>query len=308
MKRNTLAAAWNVKRFGETVSGDVIRGADGNLKQFPKATYKDVVPPYYYDKLNVTQVDGYDRVFSKGDNGNIEIGFFNDFRANLMEQVKQVQAQQIRAVELQAKAVYNSGIVTPLNAPPIDFKRKAASIIPYSAGVDFSDPNVDPRIILQNMCIYERSYGQSDDAEFDAYIGAGVYSALINNPFIVRAEQFHVNELTEANLKRLPTGAVAVKQINCGSFKVNFITYPQVYTPYGVTDLTGASKVPYIADGQIILTPVNAEFATICCQVPMLPPEILAEMPGWKPIGSVDGMFYIGEYLDVPRRGWYLTI
>jgi hypothetical protein len=53
---------------------------------------------------------------------------------------------------------------------------------------------------------------------------------------------------------------------------------------------------------------MNAEFNTMFAQVPGLPPEILAEMPGWRPMGSVDGMFYIGEYLDIPRRGWYLTI
>ena len=306
--RKTLAAAWNVKRFGETVETDVVRGADGNLVKFPKMTYKDVVPPYYYNKLNVTQVDGYDRVFSAKDSGNIEIGYFNDFRANLMEQIKQLQARHVRAVELQAQEVFSKGTVTPVNAPQIDFKRHADSIIPYSDAVNWSDPNVDPRILLEKMCIYERAYGQSEDSEFDAYVGAGVYSAFINNPFIVRAEQFHVNELTAANLKRLPTGAVAVKRVNCGSFAVNIITYPQVYTPAGVTDLTGAAKVPYIGNGQIFLTPVNAEFGTICCAVPMLPPEILAEMPGWKPVGTVDGMFYIGEYLDVPRRGWYLTI
>src|ERR1700749_1500302 len=80
MKKSTLAAAWNVKRFGETVATDVVRGADGNLVQFPQMTYKDVVPPYYYEKINVTQVDLYDRVFSTKDSGNIEMGLFNDFR------------------------------------------------------------------------------------------------------------------------------------------------------------------------------------------------------------------------------------
>lgn len=305
---DTLYIEWNVQRVGETVATDVLRGSSPNINKFDKLTHKVDTPPYFYEALNVTQMTGYDRAFP--DNGKIDVSAYNNFRETFKANMQEVINTIERNRELMALGVYTDGILRTRVNGNTDFERNSASIIGYNAAWDWTIDSVDPRVILEAACIYQRAYGQTDDAEFDCYLASDAYSALINNPFIVEAEKFHVNVLTEG-VGRRADGSILRRKITAGQFEVNIITYPQVYTPYGTTDLTGAAKVPYLVNGTMIVTPMNAMFQTVYSRPPMLPAEVVASMGSnfmGGIIGTIDKRYYIGEYFDVQRRGWYATV
>ena len=306
--KRTKYVEWNVKRYGETVATDVVRGGDGNRNQYTGMTRKIEETPFFYEYMDVMQLAGYDRAFP--DHGQIDESAYNDFRETAMFELQQMQFKLDRAAELQAQEIFRTGKVTPKVAEQTNFNRKSASMVPYDISHDWSQSTVDPRVILEQLCIFMRTQGQSDDAVYDCYIGSSAYAALINNPFIQKAEQFHVNVLTTPDVTRKADGSVLMREITCGSFKVRMYTYPQFFTPAGVTDLTGASKLPYVAANEFFLVPATPLFMRAFTMVPQLPVGN-TRMSGLleNSRGTIDeGKYYVSEFFDEKLTAWFIAI
>lgn len=307
VSKNTKYIEWNVQRFGETVAQDVVRGGDGNRNQYSDMTRKIEEPPFYYEYMDVMQLAGYDRAFP--DNGHIDESAYNDFMATASFELRQMQYKIDRAAEIQAMQIYTTGIVTPSVAAATNYNRRGASMHGYDAAWDWSDHTVDPRIKIAEDCMFIRAYGQSDDAIYDMYIAADAYASLITNPFIQDAEKFHVNVLVTPDVSRRADGSILMRELTAGSFKVRIFTYPQVYTPIGVTDLTGAGKVPYIPNGTYIITPENPMFMRAFSAIPKLPitdSRLSGLMSG--AVSSIDGQYFVNEFVDEKATAWFIAI
>lgn len=62
---SALNVSTEVKRNGEFIAGDVMRGSEGNLNTFSKSTQRMYTPPFYKEYINSTELDYYDRVFGQ---------------------------------------------------------------------------------------------------------------------------------------------------------------------------------------------------------------------------------------------------
>ena len=291
--KRTLALSWTIKRFGETVAGDVIRGADGNLNQFPKMTYKSVVPPYYYEKLNVTQIDGYDRVFSESDSGQISVGLFNDFRANLMEQTKQVISKIKRSIELQAREVYTKGTVTPLNAPVIDFKRKAGSFVDPGAGNYWANDGVDPYKQLAAGGDFIRKNGKYMGGTFNVIMGEQAFADFLTNSVVSQRNDLKMWKLdTIVSPDMKIEGQTYHGTISCGPYTMHIWQYPQYYEDAS----NGNALTPYINPKKVYVLPQNPDFQTIYGATPQI------VTPGAATASLISGKYIMSEYIDMRSR------
>src|SRR5580692_7441736 len=75
--KDTDYIEWNVMRYAESVAIDVVRGADGNRNSFANMVQKVEQPPFYYEYLDVMQLEGYNRAFGST---SMSDSVYRDFR------------------------------------------------------------------------------------------------------------------------------------------------------------------------------------------------------------------------------------
>jgi hypothetical protein len=306
--KSTDYIEWNVERYGEFVAKDVVRGADGNRNQFTNMTQKVEQPPFFYEYMDVMQIEGYNRAFGSM---TISESVYNDFLTRAQFRLNQLRYKIDRAYEIQAAQVLLTGKVTTQVAGPTDFKRKAASILQFDASIDWTQPTVNPKDAIEKLCDFVRTVGK-EGGEFKLILGDSAYKALINNPIVQSESQKLWAVLTKPEMpKEMGDGSKYVGSISAGSYFLDCYTYPQ---SYALTTEVPNTSTPYIDKNAIIVVPkapMAGSFIHAFAMVPQLPNlKGIDENRNFSTIGGTNGtgQYFISEFFDLKKTAWEVAV
>lgn len=274
-----------VMRGTEKVAVDVMRGTEGNRNSFGKSTETVILPPYYREYFDATELELYDRLF--GQTNEIDSTVFAQLMDSVAEKLSMLQAKIERAYEKQCSDVLTSGVLTLSDGTSIDFKRKAASILDLSTinSNRYWTDNTNSKAIedLETGCKFLREKGKSQGATVNAIFGSKALSALLDNTKVKsRADIRNFNLDNISAPQRNSVGASLHGQLSAGAYNLNIWSYPEVYE-------TNGSTVPYIADEKVILVPETPKFTLGFAAVPRL----------LSNAGAVTrGAYVIGDFVD----------
>jgi len=273
-----------VKRHGEPIAVDVMRGAEGNMNRWDKSTEKIYTPPYFNEGFILNELDGYDRIF----------GMSNEVSGDQFAMVLDEAAQKIqllkdkinRKYELMCAQVLTTGIITTANADNIDFNRQASSKAVLGSGATWDVDTVDPDVTLEEGAKFIRTQGLYAGGEFNVIMGSKAWNEYINNPVIQKkANLLRINLMNIVSPIQFGTGSTLLGRVSAGSYSFNIWGYEQFYNAPG-TDKTG--KTPFIPEKQIIILPNDMSFSFAYAGVPHLArasqnvgvPEYISYAPG----------------------------
>lgn len=287
---DTKEVSIQVQRGTEKVAVDIMRGTEGNRNTFSRSTEKIIVPPYFREYFDATELDFYDKLFGQF-NGEINENTFNNWLAAISEKLGVLQDKIERAYELQCSQVLVDGIVTLVNGDNIDFKRKVASKVTVTTKWDngASDPIGD----FITGGTFLRTKGKAQGGVFNTIFGASAYEALLNNTSVKeRADiKAYADMLSLREPQRNAVGASLVGRLTTGSFVHNMWVYPEYYT-----DSNGVDQ-PYIPAKLVISVPEQPRFKLAFGAVPMIFKDPAnAALPAF--VTNVQAAYVIGNYID----------
>ena len=284
---NTKQVSFAVKRSGEKVAVDILRGTGAKLTSKTRSTINTLIPPYFAYAHNVNELDGYDTAWAT-------------LNPEALGQVAILSAEQLvenrklieRRYELQCREVLISGIVTLSSGDNIDFKRKAESMPSTQVGEYWTVTTVDPMVIIDAGGKFIREVGKAQSGVYNVIIGSRAWSALTANPKF-QAKLDSINMFTGSVNMPIAngTGATFNGQVSGASYKYNLWTYPEVY------EASNGDMVAYMPEDMIVVLPEMTNFEMAFAQVPMLAPMLAgSNASSVQPMG--DGQFWFKEYID----------
>jgi len=289
VESNSKEISIEVQRGFEMIAVDVERGTEGNRNSFSKATEKIIIPPYYREYFDATELDFYDRLFTES--GVVDEITFNDWITTVVEKLMLLQYKIERSYELQCSQVLTTGIVTLVNGTNIDFKRKAASLVDKTAGYYWATSTIDPDEDSCNACTFIRTKGKSQGGVYNAIFGESAFTAYMNNA-VIKARQglYNIDLGMIRQPQRDATGGVLHGQISAGPYKLNMWSYPEYY------DASSTSlNNPYLNSKKVIVVPEAPKFKLAFAAVPQLlgnKANVGAGLSGKR------GAYLVGEFLD----------
>lgn len=269
------------KRNRELVAVDIVRGSNGNLNAFDKESIQKIAPPLYDEGWNMTELEIYDKLIQFPGDTNVQKQF-------VLEQAakgRKTRAKIERAIEKQCSEVLETGVVVLKNGDNIDFKRKAASLVAYAAGNDFSIGTVNPADVLQAGCDFVRQTGKSQGGVFNVIMGSAAFNAMKANPLWQAEANFRRAEFVSFKPMANVEGGILQGEMAAGSYICRIWTYPEIYTTDALVD------TPYVAPKKVIIIPEVTQFDLNFAAVPQLMNE-----NGQPP--------QQGEYLFETHKDW----
>ena len=278
-----------VQRGNEKIAVDVQRGTPGNRNEFGRSTQKIILPPYFREYFDATDLDFYDLLFTDV-GGMVDGKTFANWINEVNEKLKLLQQKIERRQELQCAQVLEDGIVTLENGDNIDFKRKALSKVTIVTKWD--DGASDPIVDLLVGCNFIRQEGKAQGGLFNLILGQSALEALINNAKITSRADIRRYELAVVHEpQKNSVGATLHGRITVGSYVVLLWAYPEFY------DDAGGTSTPYLNAKKVILIPQVPRFIFSFAAVPMIKRDLpKAEFANF--ISQVQGSFVVGNYID----------
>lgn len=283
---STKHVSVEVQRGTEKIAVDVSRGTEGNRNSFALSNERIILPPYYREYFDGTDIDLYDRIF--GQSGEVDVNTFTQFMDNIAEKYGMLTDKIDRAYEKQCADVLQTGKLTLADGTDIDFKRKTASILDLgsiNANRYWTDgTNSKPYEDLENAARFIREQGKSVGTVINAICGSRALSALLDNAKVQkRADVKNFSLDMVAAAQRNAVGATPYGSLMAGSFEIRLWTYPEIYT-----DANGNNK-QYVAEENVIFVPETPRFTMAYAAVPRLLND------GATP---VRGRYVLGDYID----------
>ncbi len=290
VESNTKEVSIEVKRLTEKIAVDVFRGTEGRRNRVSRSSEKIIIPPYYREFLDATELDLYDHVFGEGAMPTDRT--FANFLSKVTEEMVLLQEKIERSIELQCSQVLQTGIVQLEAATNIDFKRKSASIVDLGGGEYWSTGTNDPISDIEDGCNFIRQNGKSPDAIFNMIMGSNAFEALLNNTTFQNRAEIRRFALDDINTpQRDAAGSSFHGVLSAGSYVIRIWTYPQFY------DNASGVSTAYINTNNIIIIPERPRFTLAFGSVPHIMRDTEnAEIPEF--ITNQRGMFMLGNYID----------
>jgi hypothetical protein len=268
-----------VRRMGEKIAVDVLRGTEGNRNTFSKSTEKIFLPPLYWEFLTANDHRLYDVAIGL-QSGKAFAALAKQLGVDLFELQKKIE----RAIELQCAQVLETGIVQLNAGTNIDFKRKAGSLVDGSA-TPWSNNSYDPIAHLKSGCEWIRQNGKSQGDIFNVIMGSSAKAAFDNNTLVqAKADILRIDAMNIRMPQRQSIGGTTHGEVAAGDYRVRIWTYPEFYTN------SDGDSTPYINPKKIIILPENPDFTLVFAAVPQLISDG----------GSVpqQGAYLIQEFID----------
>lgn len=294
---------WAVRREGEPVAVNVLRGTEGNRNTFSIETDKIVDPPYYREYFDLTQTDLYYRAFNSE---LVDESVMSDYMAWAVEHLQSLHNKIKRALEYQRAQVLQTGIVTLAQGETVDFKRRAGSMLAYNASRDFSINTVNPFNVIESLCKEIRTFGKAEGGNFLCIMGDSVFNALLTNTIYLERQRTYNMKLDDLRPQLRVGGAAYHGRIDCGNYTVDLFTYPQYYD----TGAPGTTATAYIDPKKLIVIPDNAsgaDFMTGFGAVPFLPKRGQSGLDISLP-QIQKGQYVVGDYVDERNTAWIMDI
>ncbi len=294
---------WAVRREGEPIAVNVLRGTEGNRNSFSIETDKIVDPPYYREYFDLTQTDLYYRAFNSSV---ISDSLMSDYMMWAAEHLQSLHNKIKRAVEYQRAQILQTGIVTLAQGATVDFKRNTDSIVAYSAGNDWSIDTVSPYDTISTGCNFLRTVGKAQGGNFIVIMGEDAQKAFLKNPFVLERQREFNMKLDDLKPQfREASGCSYHGRVTAGSYTVDIFTYPEWYD--ASTPANPNTSTPYIDTKKIIIMPENPDFMTGYAAVPYLPKAGQSGM-GISLPQIQRGQYVVGDYIDERNTAWIMDI
>lgn len=295
-KTKTTAAknvSIEVRRHHEPIAVDILRGTGGNLNQWGRSTEKVITPPYFEERFNLNELDGYDRIF--GGQQEIEAYQFAMVADESGDKLQLLKDKINRAYELMAAQVLQTGIVTLVNGDNIDFKRQSTSKVVLGAGNWWTEAAINPDTTLEAAAKFIRTQGLFVGGEFNVILGSKAWAAFRGNAKKQAQDDVKQWKLSDI-VSPIPfgSGSTFLGRTSAGAYNFNLWGYEQFYNPAG-TDKTG--KLPYIAPENIIVLPNDMSFTFAYAGVPHIRRNVNnVAMPEY--VAYSPGEFFVDNWID----------
>lgn len=281
VESTTKELSIEVQRGTEKIAVDVERGTEGNRNSFSRTTEKILVPPYYREFFDATELEMYDRLFGASE---INDQAFTEFLTSVTDKIVMLRDKIERSYELQCSQVLETGIVTLNAGVNIDFKRKAGSKVDKGAGNYWATGSINPFTDLEAGANFLRKVGKSNAGTFNGIFGTDAINDLMTNPFyegrnVLLASPLDAIRPPQKNAE----GAVLHGKLTIGSYSLLVWTYPEYY------DNAAGVSTPYVNPKVVIMLPEAPKFVLGFAAVPQLVKQ---------GVGVVKGAFVIGDYID----------
>lgn len=288
VESNTKQISIEVRRGTEKIAVDVERGTEGNRNQFSRSSEKIFVPPYYREYFDATDLDFYERLFVQ--DGTVDVVTFSQWLSDIVEKIGMLQDKIERTYELKVSEVFETGIVTLNSGTNIDFKRKAASLVPNSGGNTWATGTVSPYDSLKAGAKFIRTKGKSASKMFDVLMGDTAHTDFLENDIVLaRADirNFSLDALDTPQANAV--GGVLHGVVSAGSYRFRLWTYPEFF------DTETEVNKEFLNPKKIVILPQNPNFVMAFAAVP----QLLGKKPNvGAGLATSRGAFMIGEYLD----------
>lgn len=271
-----------VERGTELVAVDVVRGSEGNRNEVGLSTVKTLLPPYFREYFDATELDLYDRII--GTSGDIDSTVFAQFIDSVADKMVLLVDKIERAYELQCAQVLETGIVTLNNGSNVDYKRKALSKVDKGGGQYWDTAN--PYTDLETAAQFIREQGKSQGAVVNAIFGGQAWTSFLTNAKVLERNDIKSFTLDAINApQRNSIGASFHGEVTIGSYRARLWTYPEVYQ-----NRSNGAMVPYVNPKNVIVLPENPRFKMAFAAVPQL---LTAENKVFK-----KGAYVFGDFPD----------
>ncbi len=291
----TKLVSVEVQRNHETIAVDVNRISNGVRNQFSRSSVKLFQPPYYDEYFDLTELEIYDRIFSKGEVTDRTVGELVDTAS---DKLALLEYKVKRAKEKQWTEVMKTGIVQLNSGDNIDYKRKAASIKVLEADQRWNQTTADIIANFVSAGDFLRSVGKVQSTMFMAIMGEGALSSFLSNPAILAlGDQTYIKRLTIDMAGAKMNGAVPHGTLSAGSYSIDIYTYPEFYDT--VTDAGVVTRVPYWDANMVVVLPKSgSQFTTKFAAVPA---RFIGSGTLPEYVGYVDEKYHLYNY--VSERG-----
>jgi hypothetical protein len=270
-----------VQRGTEKVAVDVKRHTDGNLNVFDLSTEKIWEPPYYDEFIVANKHHLYDMAIgAQSDTA------FAELAAATASDLFDIEQKILRAYEVQASQVLETGVVQLINYTNIDFNRKATSLVDTGGGTYWASA-VNPFEQIEEGCKFLRQTGKAMGGRFNMLCGNEAFADLITNvAFLTRNDLQSMRLDGIAEPQRNAVGATYMGYVTAGSYIVDIWVYEQY------RDVNGVST-PYWNPKKICILPQN--------NVGVLSYGAVPQLIGENGTIPQSGKFLMEDFID-PKR------
>lgn len=251
-----------VQRQHQFVAVDVIRGYKGNRNTFSKSSEKILVPPYYNENFDMTQLDLYDALYNEKEISAANFGRFLDSATAMLDSLMD---KIDRRYELQAWQALLDGIVQLEQGINLDFGRKAASLVDLGGGNYWTGAAVDPNDALLDGCTFLKETGKMEGHVVNAILGDDVLMAYLNNTIVKdRAKQVQWGLDAVVPAQRDALGRTYHGEISVASYRVRLWSYPDTY------ESSANTHVKYMNTKKVVMLPEVTANVLAYAAVPQL--------------------------------------
>lgn len=241
------------RREGRPIAVDIAVWEDGKITRRDKSTQHVYRPPFYDYAAHVDAFDSFTRVFGQSPKVNtVDLrALVNDVQRDVSANLDRLE----RTEELMRAQALLDGIVTMRNGDNVDFRRKAGSQIPYSAGIDWSDDNNHPGDVLVQMAQFIATEGSVNVGEpLDVYVGHNAINAFRDNAKIqAEGDLKDMHFLTQIIGATDAAGRTPQGAYSRGNYRFNFWGYEGTY------DTEAQNNNYYMDPDSILMLPMNAK-------------------------------------------------
>lgn len=244
---STVKIVMDIKRHGEDIAVDVVRGTHGRGNIRKRFTTKEYIPPVYDEYAWINENEFLlNRMAGRTE---YDENTMADILDLITDDLVTLNDKIARAKEKQVSDAIFGGTIPLVNGDTIDFKQKAThQDTPATA---WSNAAGDPDGDIQAMCDLNRKDGLGTST--DAIFGATAWQLYKDNAKVIAKTNFRRADLITV---RPPTmdglGANFHGQITVGEYNLNVWTYPQFYlVPTGFGLPNEGTKVPYVPTSKV---------------------------------------------------------
>ena len=271
MAKETTTAAKSVgvevRRMLENVATDVVRGSNGVLNDVSRSTVKQYTPPFFNEYFDLTQIDGYDRMF--GESGMIEERAMADIAAQGASLVATNVAKINRAIEIQHVQVLETGIVTMKNGDNIDYRRQASSLVNVGNPDATKFWDAANAAILPDLgagCSFIRQEGKHAGGVYIGIFGSAAFNAMKNDEKLLAVWDNRRISTADIGMPvlREATGATFHGTVAVDDYRLEIWTYPQYFTN------DQGANIRYWPENKVVIVPPVSNIVTKYAGLPII--------------------------------------
>ncbi len=271
--------SFDVERYGEDVAIAIKKCTGPNLNDFDVFTNKELEPPAYGEAFPVDVCELLQRMAGVDPHTSAYQGYAADLITKVAKGFKLISDKIVRAVEIQASQVLQTGKLTLTDAAgatvyELDFKPKATHFPTVS--VDWNSASSTKLLDLENLANVIRGDGKIDPNEI--YFGASAAREFFKDDEVQAQLNNRRYEVGKVNPRYVDSGATYRSNIWIGDYEFNIYSYPETYKhpqTGAVTKYIGADNVIMKSDR------TRLDIASAKVPLPLGPdPRVAGLLPG----------------------------